>query len=989
MTGTLRRWYEGKAYWLSLIYLLFTFTAAAQRYPFFNIGIEQGLVQSQVFALTQDHSGHLWAGTLGGLSCYDGHTFRSFTVRDGLPANKINVLHTDAKGYIWIGTDRGLSRYDGTRFQTFTFAAPDNPYGNSISKIAETSDGTIWCTALNALYKIRDGKTESQRVPNDCQSVTAIHGSGSDLWVGVFGASSLYRYKNGSWDSLALNGPDTLVRIVMDSHQRMITLGVKGVYQLQSDKSWKPLLARKSDRDPICRSFAEFRDGSYWLGCLTGGAFQIKGSDVKFFSKKNGLTDVPIRSLLSDREGNIWLAADGEGLYRFSGASFTAIDERMGLTAPMVSSIAQDRDGSMYFGTFDGGLYQYKEGNIRFIGFPTKDSKTNVGSLVLRGRTLWIGTANRGVWRMNLDNGTLTQFKKPVLSYGVQLLYDDSDRIWFGNQKGLFWVEGNSDSLHYQDVGNGMPEAMTRIGQDSLLVATSERLVLLEGNRILPFETKTAADSTSIVCVTYRDGIIWFGTGDNGLIGCPKNGGKIIHVTRENGMRSNFVYSIYAAPNGIVWAGTGFGICRIETKQAQPIVRFYGRSAGITGMESNRNAVYPLSDGSIWFGTVGGAFLYHPEQATAFVNPGSIQLQKLQLFGGPISDTEWYKGVSPLYGVPLSLRLPWKQNNLTFTFNAITLTGVEGISYRYKLDGLNAPWSGWSSNTSVAFSALPPGNYTLEVEASADGVHALPRTLRYSFEIITPFYKTNLFRLLVLAACILLGIAIQYIAAYRKRARRAMIEKLRREEQAKVRQRTAEDFHDEVGNKLTRINILTNVLRSKLGGAAPDATRIIDQIQDNAGQLYSGTRDILWSLQPSNDSLYQVLQRIGEFGLDLFGDTEVSFEIEGLDPSWKEYRLPMDASRNLIMIFKEALNNTLKYSMADKVKVDARQLNQHVRLTLSDDGQGFEPSQVSRGQGLVNMQTRAKRLDSELKVETEPGKGTVITLDLKIPAQKN
>jgi signal transduction histidine kinase len=170
--------------------------------------------------------------------------------------------------------------------------------------------------------------------------------------------------------------------------------------------------------------------------------------------------------------------------------------------------------------------------------------------------------------------------------------------------------------------------------------------------------------------------------------------------------------------------------------------------------------------------------------------------------------------------------------------------------------------------------------------------------------------------------------------------------------------------------------------------AAPEATRIIDQIQDNAGQLYSGTRDILWSLQPSNDSLYQVLKRIRDFGFDLFGDTEISFSMEGIDPAWKDYRVPMDVSRNLIMIFKEALNNALKYAMADKVHIKASSVAGNLMLHLTDDGKGFDPALISRGQGLVNMKTRAARLGATLQIDTACGKGTSIQLTLKIPLNK-
>src|SRR5690606_35267759 len=134
--------------------------------------------------------------------------------------------------------------------------------------------------------------------------------------------------------------------------------------------------------------------------------------------------------------------------------------------------------------------------------------------------------------------------------------------------------------------------------------------------------------------------------------------------------------------------------------------------------------------------------------------------------------------------------------------------------------------------------------------------------------------------------------------------------------------RTAEDFHDEVGNKLTRINVLSNILKTKISNPAPDLFRIIEQIQENTAQLYSSTRDILWSLQPSNSNLYEILHRIRDVGVELFQDTDIEFSFSGADERMKRYRLPLDVSRNLIMIFKEALNNCLKYANATQVYME-------------------------------------------------------------------
>jgi glucose-6-phosphate-specific signal transduction histidine kinase len=130
------------------------------------------------------------------------------------------------------------------------------------------------------------------------------------------------------------------------------------------------------------------------------------------------------------------------------------------------------------------------------------------------------------------------------------------------------------------------------------------------------------------------------------------------------------------------------------------------------------------------------------------------------------------------------------------------------------------------------------------------------------------FQKTPLFKLLLLIGSLGLGVLIQYLYTRRKIRRQKLRNRLRNEEQSKIRLRTAEDFHDEIGNKLTRINVLTNVLRSKIN-PGDDVGRLLTQIEENTNMLYGGTRDILWSLKPSNDSLFEILMRIKEFGTEL------------------------------------------------------------------------------------------------------------------------
>ncbi len=959
-------------------------TGCAQRYPFFNIGIEQGLVQSQVFTLTQDAAGHLWAGTFGGLSCFDGKAFHTYTMREGLPSNTITALCSNRRGELCIGTARGLSIYNGHSFRNYSFSGPDNPKENVVMQVSTMPDGNLWCIAGHKLYTLREGKITPIGTPATANMLSALGATDDGIWVGAAGSRSIYRLRGSAWDSLMLpqSLPLHVSRIYADAARRIVLLTTAGIYRLKG-AAWTRLLVRNNPKAPLYYAMAETRDGSYWVSTSTG-VVRLSDRAPQYFNRKNGLTDLLVYDLLRDAEGNLWMATNGEGLYRFSGAAFTAVDERMGLDAPQVSSIAQDPQGAVYFGTYDGGLYRYRAGKAVRVPFPGGPSRMLVSCMELRDAMLWIGTQGLGLLRYDTRSGTVSRYNDERIGPSVLMMAQDSSGIWLSNGRSVFLAA--RDTLREITARNSA-ETFCNIGRDSLLLSTSEGLLLHSHDTVVRFRTNSAADSGQIVCMTCRSGTIWIGTSDNGLFGYTLAGGKTVHISRRDGLRSDFIYNVYAAPDGSVWAGTGYGICHIVPAPSRPAVTFYGRNAGLTGMESNRNAVLPLRDGSIWFGTTGGALLYRPGNDVAVVKPGSLQLQNIALFGEPVRDTGWYRGVSPLYGVPQHLRLPWQQNNLSFSFNAISLSGDDALKYRYRLEGLPAPWSEWGTGTSVNFSALPPGKYELQVQCSADGITAQPQMLRYPFEIITPFHKTTLFYFLIALACIVLGVGLQYLAARGKRRRLAQLDAVRREEQARVRQRTAEDFHDEVGNKLTRINVLTNVLRSKIG-PAPDTARLIDQIQDNAGQLYGGTRDILWALQPSNDSLFQVMHRIRDFGRDLFGDTDTQFEMEDVPPSWKEYRLPMDASRNLIMIFKEALNNVLKYAGATRVVMASFMQDGSLMLLLHDNGEGFASDEIKRGQGLNNMETRARRLDGALDIESAPGKGTRITLRIKIPLNK-
>lgn len=976
---------------LLLLCIALPFGVAAQRYPFFNLNVESGLIQSQSRDITQDKQGHLWIATLGGLSRYDGKTFRNYTIRDGLQSNTVNAVAADKHGILWVGGPNGLSSYDGRKFRHYNLAsAGDNK--TAVTRIKTGGGGSVWALASGKLFRVSHKKTQRYILPQqEVPVVTMLPEGDTAVWVAVQGGL-LYHLTAKGTEQIAVvlpaNGKLGLSTLYKDSKGKLWAGTNIGLYVLQG-KRLIPAGAKgqKMDMLPPVLSITEDGSGNIWCG-MNEGAFKLQDSAVTFFNKRNGLTDNAIPDVLTDAEENIWLASDGQGVYRYSGTQFTALDESTGLPSAQVMSMAADRGGKLFIGTYDAGLYTFDGNEVKPLGFPAPNTPA-INAMRYVGNTLWLGTGGDGLWKYNGTYFFAVPLAKTKLVSGfITALYPDkSGRLWVGSANSLSYLK--RDTFYATPVKGTTIEDILEIGKDSILIATANGLKLFHDSTVSDFKTGAVPDSATPQCLTMQGCALWIGTSDYGLIYYNLQDGKSMVLNKNSGLQSDFIYNVTTDNDGNVWAGTGYGIYRIlYNGEGKPSITFYGKSQGIAGMESNHNSVLKMPDGSIWFGTINGAMHYRPQQKVIQAQPVSVMLQSVSVFGEPVTDSSWYAYRDVAYGVPYGLKLPYKKNNITFTFGAVSLSGTEAVRYRYKLTGLDAPWSDWNPANTITFSALPPGKYTLVVQCNTDGTDKAIQELKYPFTIITPFHKTGWFRLLILAGCILLGIGLQYVVNQRKLYRLRLIEKLRKEEQGKVRERTAEDFHDEVGNKLTRINVLTNVLKKKVE-LNPDAERIIQQIQDNTDQLYSGTRDILWSLKPSNDSLYEILHRIRDFGGELFGDTDVQFIFTGTDERWRAHKLPLDVSRNLIMIFKEALNNSLKYSEATEVVLDAKlRKDNALQLILTDNGKGFDLQYVKRGHGISNMQVRANRIGGRIYIDSRKGKGTIINLTFRVKKEK-
>jgi signal transduction histidine kinase len=309
--------------------------------------------------------------------------------------------------------------------------------------------------------------------------------------------------------------------------------------------------------------------------------------------------------------------------------------------------------------------------------------------------------------------------------------------------------------------------------------------------------------------------------------------------------------------------------------------------------------------------------------------------------------------------------LPWNRNSLEVDFVSPGFGPADGLRYQIKLEGGDSDWSSPSEQRRILYANLAPGHYRFLARATnADGVMS-NAAASFSFTILPPIWQRWWFRSLLAALVVALAYAI-----YRYRVSRLL-------EVAAMRTRIAADLHDDIGANLTRIAVLSEVVRRQ----RPDADDRLASIAAVARESVTAMSDIVWAISPGRDGLHDLTRKMREHAEEVFaaGETELTFA--GPDAT-RDVRLSVDMRRDIYLIFKEAINNAARHADCSRVNVGFRAEGTRLILSIADDGEGFDASAEGDGNGLVSMRNRAKRLTAKFDITSRPGEGTTVRLEV-------
>jgi hypothetical protein len=317
-----------------------------------------------------------------------------------------------------------------------------------------------------------------------------------------------------------------------------------------------------------------------------------------------------------------------------------------------------------------------------------------------------------------------------------------------------------------------------------------------------------------------------------------------------------------------------------------------------------------------------------------------------------------------------TISLEAADENLVIELNPIK---GDSIRYYYRIMTLGDRWF-WSNYPSVHYQNLSGGNYILEIKAEdknrrTNAAIALTIDKKQAFWQKWWFWPSiGIYILLIFG----IGFYLFFIYDLRQKLKIQY-----------VRNQIASDLHDEVGSNLNSIAIFVALLRKKVIIEKPDLLPILDKITDNSEETVLLMRDTVWAINPENDSVEKLFEKMRSFGVEILSAKGISFDFEPLVDMKKDV-FSMEQRRNVYLIYKEAINNIAKHSCATKASCKVYQHQGLIRINIRDNGNGFDFNQTFEGNGLKNFKLRSQENDLSVYVSSGLQMGTEILVEVLI-----
>lgn len=795
-----------------------------------------GLPQGQCLAIHQDQRGYLWFGTYGGAARYNGSGFDTYGVSDGLAGHVVRAIVEDSRGRVLIGTEGGISVFDGARFSTLVVA--DGLPIDTVTAILPAPDGSLWVSTESGVVHVLDDSvdryTRASGLPDSAVRHAFVDADGS-VWLGT--DSGLARLRDGRIEVIEALLGSSVTAVLADSLGVLWVGTTTGIVSSVDRVSFQPLVYGTADArlTTVTTAVADV-SGDMWFG-TRAGVLHVHGANVDVLGAAHGLEHW-VYATYVDRERNVWAGTDA-GVTKLVPGAFKTYGKSSGLPSDSVRDIAEDNEGRIWLTTWEGIGVINPNGDIQTIRADRLPATRGYAVAPLPDGSVLYGT-NEGL--IHWANGRATIFTEAdglPSSFVRAIAPSRSGDWWIGTNDGLArWVDGHIEPVEASAPNSPLVVIDLQEGLDGKLwIASFDGLLTLDGENMTAFEGGEGNHGGAVWSLDMdRDGAIWVGTNGGGAYRI--DGDEIFKLGVSEGLVDPFVWQVLVDGSDL-WLYTNRGLDRWDGRE----FTHFDMTDGLPDLEGGADAGLRDSSGRLWFGTARGVASYKPGVVTVAGLPPLVAIESITADGKELDQ-----------GSKLELR--GSQPRLSVGFAGLTFRDESRTTFRYRLVGFDNGWSEPIQEHRVAFAALPPGEYTFEVEALDARANRSSSPARLAFTIRPGWMESVWIRLLA-APLLLVGV----VALQRMRHRRLEADHRRLAEMVDVR--TRELVHSEERFRAALINSPTTVFNQDLdlrytwahnlrGGTDPESVlgkRDEDLLEsaEDAGRLEEIKRHVLES----------------------------------------------------------------------------------------------------------------------------------------------
>ncbi len=961
--------------------------------------------EDQNWDLSVSRDGLIYVANTTHLLEFDGTRWRRVQI-----GGVVWTCRPDGKGRIWVGSNHRIVAFGVDEFGRLQQGAV----------ITKTSDGRALDGAFSQGVAAADDTmvfaTRDLVVAIDVAGTVRIVHEGEKSWIMPWQGKVLARTASGRVGFISTAGwipvPEpAAAALIAATHAVDLPGGVTLAFSERRGQRFRGLTAEgpafdvplRVEGDAV-RSATALGGGRVAIGTTRSGIL-ILGADggvVRELTYEDGLRRGTVNALACDPQGGLWLAHD-HGLSRVeTSPAFGVLAPRSGL----VDGVHTVRffEGRFYAGTTRGVWMQTADRNFTLRA----DLPSSVFALTVLEDSLLIGGS--GIAQFFGDRRPTVLARStlaPSITFGAPIPGPGAHWFVAPDTSGLAYYRREGGGWTREE--NVIPSA---IGCSTAAIAP-DGWIWMESQRSRIARVRWNAESGPISPVEYLDesnGVLQLQLAEPAVIrfavwqgetwiGCRGGlfrwnaGANRFQSVKEiwRGLPDFAVGSLQVCTDGALWMLTDPAAVGMPPG-AQQLFRFLPpRASGENGEWSEANirpvvgrgfkGICPdvLDEHLLLNGSNGVVGLRIDDASPPSPLP-IAQIRSARADGRPVTIRN---------GTPFdtSRMLAPGERNLNLEYSApwypAYVGGGSPLHYRTHLDGFEKDWSPWSKAGSREFTNLPPGRYTFEVQAGGWEGDSAGAPSRWSFEVPAPWWYSFWAAAggAAVAAAGLIGATRAFTAAALRR-RVARLEARSALDAERVR--IARDMHDDIGSALSRVILLCEQGRRE----SPEQLRdkVLPQIRVTARELSASARDIIWSVNPRNDSLPALLDYLADYVSSTLQVADIVCQIT-LPPDPPERVVDAPHRHALLLALKEAVNNLVRHANATQAEFTAAVSSDRFAITLTDNGQGPKAGKHrGSGLGLESMQLRLERVGGSARFESSPGIGMKVTLELPLAA---